>query len=157
MHMDVLNKPGHAALRKGRVSLAGQIYLITSTTYKREPWFADFNCAAAAARHFESVVPADQATLLAWVLMPDHAHWLLQLSDGSSLPLLVNRIKSASAREVNRLLKRSGAIWDVGFHDRALRRDEDVKVVARYIIANPIRAGLVKQVGDYPLWNVIWL
>jgi REP element-mobilizing transposase RayT len=70
---------------------------------------------------------------------------------------LVNRIKSASAREVNRLLKRSGAIWDVGFHDRALRRDEDVKVVARYIIANPIRAGLVKQVGDYPLWNVIWL
>ena len=156
--MDVLReKPGHAALRKGRVSLAGQIYLVTSTTGKREPRFTDWHCALVAARHFELVVGEDQANLLAWVLMPDHVHWLLQLGNGISLPLLVNRIKSASAREVNRLSERTGALWDSGFHDHALRRDEEVKRVARYIIMNPVRAGPVKKAGDYPFWNAVWL
>jgi hypothetical protein len=38
-----------------------------------------------------------------------------------------------------------------------VRSDEDVQAIARYIVANPIRAGLVKRVGDYPFWNAIWL
>ena len=42
-------------------------------------------------------------------------------------------------------------------HDRALRRDEDLLAVARYIVANPLRAGLVRRVGDYPLWDAVWL
>lgn len=29
--------------------------------------------------------------------------------------------------------------------------------IARYIITNPVRAGLVRRVGDYPLWDVVWL
>ena len=58
---------------------------------------------------------------------------------------------------------RSGRVSDPGrlylltFHDRALRREEDVKAVARYIIANPIRAGLVRRAGDYPHWDCVWL
>ena len=35
-----------------------------------------------------------------------------------------------------------------GFHDRALRRDEDTLSTARYIVANPLRAGLVKNIRD---------
>ena len=31
------------------------------------------------------------------------------------------------------------------------------RAAARYIVANPLRAGLVKQIGDYPLWDAIWL
>ncbi|MBB5859537.1 hypothetical protein GGR69_001194 [Xanthomonas arboricola] len=29
--------------------------------------------------------------------------------------------------------------------------------MARYLIANPLRAGLVARVGDYPFWDAIWL
>jgi hypothetical protein len=29
--------------------------------------------------------------------------------------------------------------------------------VARYIVANPLRAGLVSRVGHYPFWNAVWL
>ena len=29
--------------------------------------------------------------------------------------------------------------------------------VARYIVANPLRAGLVTKIGDYPFWNAVWL
>jgi hypothetical protein len=38
-----------------------------------------------------------------------------------------------------------------------LRKDEDLQTVARYIVANPLRAGLVEKIGDYPLWDAIWL
>jgi hypothetical protein len=38
-----------------------------------------------------------------------------------------------------------------------MRKDQDLQVAARYIVANPLRAGLVKRVGDYPLWDAIWL
>jgi len=48
-------------------------------------------------------------------------------------------------------------VWQPGFHDHALRKEEDVRAVARYVVANPLRAGLVQRIGDYPHWNAIWL
>ncbi|MGB7814803.1 MAG: hypothetical protein WBL28_00460 [Methylotenera sp.] len=48
-------------------------------------------------------------------------------------------------------------IWQPGFYDHAIRKDEDIVAIARYIIANPIRAGLVKRVGDHPHWDAVWL
>ena len=97
------------------------------------------------------------ARMLAWVLMPDHAHWLLQLGELDSLVDVVARLKSASARGANRVLGGKGALWSRAFHDRAVRREEDLASIARYIIANPVRAGLVARVADYPFWNAIWL
>jgi len=48
-------------------------------------------------------------------------------------------------------------IWQRGFHDHALRREEDLASAARYIVANPLRAGLCGKIGDYPYWNAQWL
>ncbi|NUT74814.1 hypothetical protein HNO86_07130 [Pseudomonas sp. C1C7] len=45
----------------------------------------------------------------------------------------------------------------VRHYDRAVRREKDVKHLARYVVANPIRAGLVERVHDYPLWDACWL
>lgn len=50
-----------------------------------------------------------------------------------------------------------GTCWQPAFHDHALRKDEDRINVARYIVANPLRAGLVERLGDYPHWDSIWL
>ena len=38
-----------------------------------------------------------------------------------------------------------------------LRKEEDILEIARYIVANPLRAGLVKKLNDYPLWDAIWV
>ena len=35
--------------------------------------------------------------------------------------------------------------------------EEDLRAVARYIVGNPLRAGLVRNVLDYPYWNCVWL
>src|SRR5690606_22779756 len=96
--------------------------------------------------------------MIAWVLMPDHAHWLLQLGSGAGLSELVGTLKSASSRAVSRAGGPSGRLWAPGFHDRALRDDQSLIAVARYIVANPLRAGLVERIGDYPFWNApgVW-
>lgn len=149
--------PGHHALRKGRVSVANGIYLVTTTTLGRNKLFDDFAVGCAAARCFEDAYLLNDAAMLAWVLMPDHAHWLLQLGEHDGLSLVVNRLKSASARRVNIASGRTGAVWAKAFHDHGLRDDEDLQTVARYVVANPLRAGLVAHIGDYPFWDAAWL
>lgn len=147
---------GHA-LRKGRVSIGNGVYLITTTTLARQKLFADFDAGCAAARCFEDACLLGDAKMLAWVLMPDHLHGLLQLGERDELSVVVNRLKSASAQYANHVLGKTGAVWAKAFHDHALRSDEDLQNVARYVVANPLRAGLVAQVGNYPFWNAVWL
>jgi REP element-mobilizing transposase RayT len=156
-HMDVVAaRGGHRALRRGRASLPGQIYHVTTTTRDREPIFDLPEAAFPAAACFHAPGLLGDASLL-WVLMPDHAHWLPRLGERDGLAGVVCRLKSASARSTNAALGRSGAVWARAFHDHALRCDEDLLALARYIVANPVRAGLVRRVGDYPFWNAIWL
>ena len=89
--------------------------------------------------------------------MPDHVHWLMQLGARDSLDVVVNRLKSSSARKANEALGRNGALWQKAYHDRAIRSDDDLMKVAHYIIANPLRAQLVTNIGDYPYWNSLWI
>lgn len=96
------------------------------------------------------------ADSLAWVIMPDPIHWLLQLN-GQSLSRVVQRVKSKSAIAINRAKCCSGPFWQSGFHDINVRTEDSLVGFARYIVANPVRAGLVKSVRDYPLWDAVWL
>jgi len=73
---------GHSALRKGRRSQAQQVYHITLVTHRRQPLFADFVVGCAAARALVAPENWRQARLLAWVLMPDHWHALIELREG---------------------------------------------------------------------------
>jgi REP element-mobilizing transposase RayT len=151
------DKPGHHALRRGRVSLPHQVYLVTTPTWQRQPVFLDFQAACVAARCFEDSGLLGDARMLAWVLMPDHVHWLVQVGAQDSLSTVVNRLKSASGRQVNRLLGKQGPLWQKAFHDHALRAEEEVRTMARSMVANPLRAGLVQRMGDYPFWNAMWV
>jgi putative transposase len=151
------DQQGHHALRKGRVSIADGVYLITTITFERQKLFDDFPVSCAAAQCFEDADFLGDAKMLAWVLMPDHAHWLLQLGERDKLSVVVNRLKSASARYTNLARSASGVVWAKSFHDHALRNEDELQDVARYVVANPLRAGLVERLGDYPFWNAVWL
>ncbi len=154
--MPVFPATGRHALRKGRVSIPGQFYLLTTTTHHRQRWFMDPTRAQIASRVIHSASTWGDARLFAWVLMPDHWHGLLQLGN-ESLARVVNRFKAS----VTRSLRVSGAmddrVWDRSFHDHAMRADEDIRQAARYIVANPIRAGLATKALEYPCWHAIWL
>jgi putative transposase len=143
-------------LRKGRFSESGQVYLLTAVTHKRQPVFADWRLERLVVEQMRSADETGMVNSMAWVVMPDHLHWLFQLQQ-ASLAELVCRVKSRSSHSINPWRREQGRLWQQGYHDRALRRDEDLKNAARYIIMNPLRAGLVKRVGDYPLWDAIWV
>jgi putative transposase len=143
-------------LRKGRWSETGQIYLITTVTDRRRPVFRNFWCARLLIDELRAVDALDWSTTWAFVVMPDHLHWLVALKE-ADLSRLVLRVKSRSTIEINRFLGRSGRMWQKGYHDHAIRQEEDLRGVARYVVANPVRAGLVQSVRDYPHWDARWV
>lgn len=148
---------GHAALRRGRVSLPNRVYLVTFTAHQRAPLFSDPDCAMSMARASIDRRLWTSSKLLAWVLMPDHWHGLIELGERDYLPSLVQRLKANTGRHVRQVDARVGRVWGSGYHDRALRAEEQLLDVARYVVMNPVRAGLVRRVGDYPFWDAVWL
>lgn len=138
-------------LRKGRYSLANQIYHITTTTKNRTQIFSKFVNARLLINTMQKADALNYTKTLAYVVMPDHVHWLLQLTEGVSLSNVIKSMKSESAKAIGQ------PIWQSGYYDHAVRKDEDIQTIARYIVANPIRAGLVTKVGDYSHWDAIWL
>jgi REP element-mobilizing transposase RayT len=92
----------------------------------------------------------------AYVVMPDHVHWLFQLVGPTSLALTLRHMKGRSARRINLARFAKGPVWQPGFHDRALRNGDSAELAGKYIVANPVRAGLVTNVDDYALWDLMW-
>jgi putative transposase len=154
--MPLLEKPHSGRLRVGRYSETQRRYLLTCTTHERRAVFSDFTCARLLIAELRCAQAEGLLDSLAWVVMPDHFHWLIVLQHGS-VEQLMQLVKGRSARVLNQALGRSGRLWQSGYHDRALRREEDIQAVARYIVANPLRAGLVGRLGDYPFWDAVWL
>ena len=150
--------PRSKDLRKGRVSEAGRAYILTTVTADRAPFFGDLFLGRQIARAIAYHDKLGWSETLAWVVMPDHIHWLLALGERGSLDRLMRSFKSYTARVVNVNLQRTGRpLWQAGYHDHAVRRDEDLLKLARYIVTNPLRAGLVNEIGQYPLWDAVWL
>jgi putative transposase len=138
-------------LRSGRVSLPGHVYLVTTTTASRLPLFRDHDKARVVARICHAANTWPRSACLAWVLMPDHWHGLIELGD-EPLSRAMSRFKGIAARELG-----TPGLWQKGFHDRALRAGDDIKRAARYVVANPVRAGLAGAVLEYPYWDAVWL
>ncbi|MGJ7902136.1 REP-associated tyrosine transposase [Lysobacter sp. 1R34A] len=151
--------PGHAALRRGRVSEAHHVYLVTFTTAQRRALFADAELARCAIAALLDRRSWERSTLLAWVLMPDHWHGLVELGPRDSLPALVRQLKCCASRRVRAAmygLPVLDAVWAQAYHDHALRREESLIDAARYVVMNPVRAGLVDDVRAYPHWGAVW-
>jgi putative transposase len=140
--------PHQNSLRTGRYSQANQIYHVITNTKNRQPIFKNHQLARTLIRQ---LMAQQNIITLAFVVMPDHLHWLLQINQQQTLSAIVKSVKAKTAQAIGK------PIWQAGYYDHAIRKDEDIVNIARYIIANPIRAGLVKRVGDYPHWDAIWL
>ncbi|MEZ5461937.1 transposase [Dokdonella sp.] len=148
---------GRARLRQGRSSETGRIYLVTFTTRDRFPLFTDWSIATVFARTLTNRLLWRASRLHCWVLMPNHWHGLIEPGPQDTLSTLVGRIKACTARAVNQARATTSSVWADGFHDHAVRKEEDVVDMARYIVLNPVRAGMVDRAGLYPFWDAIWI
>jgi REP element-mobilizing transposase RayT len=125
--------------------------MITVVTAERRRVFEQFSAARTLIGYLKTENDLQRANTVAFVVMPDHLHWLMQLGEGATLSQVVRGVKSLTSHRMGY------PVWQRGFHDHAVRHDEDLKAMSRYVIANPIRAGLVSSVGDYPHWDAVWI
>jgi len=148
---------GQSHLRNGRRSLVNQIYHVSTSTHDRRPLLAELACGRAVVDTLRHEHEAGHVESLAFVVMPDHLHWLFSLIGTRALSECVKNVKCFSARRIHEIHGFKARVWQTGFYDRAIRREEDLVGIARYIVANPLRAGIVRSVRDYPLWDAKWL
>ncbi|HEX7191717.1 MAG TPA: transposase [Thermoanaerobaculia bacterium] len=123
----------------------GKTYFITFCTSDRHvlsPSERDIVLATCVRAHREAY------WLHALCVMPDHVHLVITLYEQFSLPRVMQQMKSVSAHDIGR------HVWQRDYFDRIMRSDEDVRKKCEYICQNPVRAGLVASVDDYPwIWR----
>ncbi len=142
-------------LTKGRLSINKNFYHVTPCTYKRKPVFINFDYARILVTNMMKIEHEKELKSYAFVVMPDHLHWLFQLQTGVNLSNVMKKLKARVSKEIHQTNQQK--VWQDGFYDHYIRNDEDLKNTARYIVANPLRAKLVTQLSQYPWWDAIWL
>lgn len=90
--------------------------------------------------------------LLAWCLMPNHVHVVIEILNGQSLTRIVGSWKSFTAKRANSLLNRSGSFWHADYFDRYMRDEDHLARTIEYVEQNPVKARLVKKASDWP-WS----
>ena len=92
----------------------------------------------------------DEFALMAYCFMPDHLHLAVEgRSPASDLRRFVKVAKQRVAY-MARTEFRIACIWQDGYYERVLRTLESMDTLIRYILDNPVRAGLVERAQDFP-------
>ena len=128
----------------------GQLrYFLTICGNSRTPVFTNDIAARYVIAQFLLCAKAHGFEVLAYCAMPDHFHGLvIGLTDSSNLKVLVQAFKRDTGYWWKQ--QKRGRLWQEGFHDRVLRDEDMNEAVIRYILMNPVRAGIVADARDYP-------
>ena len=147
----------HAAPRLPSFAYRGfHAYSITCCTFERHRWFVDAAIVDAVSSSLLLSATDNVFEVPAYCFMPDHVHLLLQAAsiDSDLLRMMIawkQRTGFAHARATG------ARLWQNGYYDHVLRRENDLLKVIRYLVDNPVRAGLVRDISDYPFWGSgIW-
>jgi REP element-mobilizing transposase RayT len=124
-------------------------YHITWETRDRKRFLCREGLARAVIECMEAEAAGARVDLCAYCVMPDHVHVLLVPWDGTNVTRFIQAVKSRTARAYC-MLGGEGKLWQRGFYDHIVRREESVSRIAEYILANPVRAGLVENASAYP-------
>ena len=144
-------------LRKGRVSQPFHYYVITTATQHRKNIFVNLPCAQTVILELYRLEKEKAIRNICYCLMPDHLHWQFQLLNKLTLSETVKRLKGRSAQKIIKMSCGYDVIWQKGYFDHQIKNEDDLIKQARYIVANPLRAGIVNYIGNYPYWNCLYL
>jgi REP element-mobilizing transposase RayT len=145
--MVVHHQRRHTRLAAAVYGGSGRIALLTTVTRERARVLADPLAANLMMANIR-LLHGDRWRVLGYCVMPDHVH-LLALSRGPSLIDFVRLLKGRSAADLRRFLGLHD-VWQKSFNDHLVRRTESLGGALRYLLDNPVRAGLVTEWGLYP-------
>ena len=124
-------------------------YFLTLTTASRAKVFVEQQIVDAHVAVLGQTADALGFDVVAYCFMPDHMHLLVfGRNDASDGILFVKQYKQATGFAYKQSTGRQ--LWQKSFYDHILRKQEDVMECAKYILANPVRKGLVDHARDYP-------
>ncbi len=120
----------------------------TGPTWMAEPAIADIVHEAILHRN------PDEYDLVCFTIMPNHVHQVI-INSRQDLPIYqtIGRLKSFTATKANKLLGRNGRFWQDESFDHVVREGK-LEETIRYVLENPVAAGLVAQWRD---WAWSWL
>ena len=117
--------------------------------YRRRPYLANRLLVEKLVFLLRAVAEEYGVRVYAYCFMPDHLHLLFSPAVGCDAVRFVQLLKGKSTR-VFWASGGKGKLWQRGFYDHVLRKEERLEEVARYILNNPVRKGLVRKASDYP-------
>ncbi len=127
-------------------------YFLTVCVAQRAEVFLDLGFGEYVATQFLQIGLRLEFEVIAYCVMPDHLHLLAHgTSERSALKAYMHRCKQQTGYEWKNRRKHHRRLWQEGFHDRILRDADPDEGVIRYIVENPVRAGLVNDAREYPL------
>ena len=124
-------------------------YHLTWGTADKNPLLSDPSLVVPLIEELECETSGEGFLLYAYCFMPDHVHLLLFPEGVQDVVSFIQSYKSKTTRIYWKTGKK-GRLWQHGFYDRILRQEENIKQVARYILDNPVRKGLIDDVHEYP-------
>jgi putative transposase len=92
-------------------------------------------------------------SLLAWVIMPNHVHILID--PNVTLARITQSLKNFSARKSNEILGHTGQFWQRESYDHWARNSDEAARITDYIESNPVSAGFVNRPEDWR-WSSKW-
>jgi REP element-mobilizing transposase RayT len=126
----------------------GHFYHLYNRGHNRSPiFFEPANYAFFLQRLREYVVPAN-ALAIAYVLMPNHYHLMIQATT-NNVSHAMQLFAISYTKAINKRFDRVGALFQGAFHAIEVDRDEYLLHLSRYIHLNPVRARLVRHPRDW--------
>lgn len=88
--------------------------------------------------------------LICYCIMPNHIHLVSELINKNRMVGdIVGSIKKFIAREANKFLNRKGKFWQTESFDRLVRDDIELYFTIKYVLMNPVNAGLVDEWNEW--------
>ena len=139
--------------RKARVLVPSCPHHVVQRGHNKSTVFA---AAEDYAYYIENLVEFKSALgvrVYAWCLMTNHIHLLVEPGEEPEvLSEMMSRVNGRQTRFVNKLEGRTGSLWEGRFKASPVQSDTYLLACCRYIELNPVRAGMVEHVADYP-WS----
>jgi REP element-mobilizing transposase RayT len=140
-----------AMARPLRIEFPGALYHVTSRGNARAPIFQDDRDRRTLLHLLGEVVERHQWVCYAYCLMTNHYHLLIE-TPGANLSRGMRQLNGLYTQRFNRTHERVGHVFQGRFGAVLVERDAHLAELARYVVLNPVRAGLVDAPEAYP-WS----
>lgn len=135
----------------------GHCFSVTLATDGRARVFTEPRAVQTCVAALKQAATKYEAGVYAYCFMPDHLHLLAATPSDVNFVSFIQHFKQLSAFRLSHSSPSGRRLWQTRFYDHALRLDEDIITVARYILGNPVRAGIVADAAEYPYsGSLVW-